>query len=85
MVIDLPRSQFFIGRISMASRDDVAKELVDSANQISNMPKEELAQLAAKLVESGLDVEKLQRLAKLALKASSGASKVHIDGQAYHY
>jgi hypothetical protein len=49
-------------------------ELIKAAEAISNLRKEELAVLSRRLAESDLDVEKLDRLQKLAARASALSS-----------
>jgi hypothetical protein len=49
-------------------------ELIKAAEEISNLSKEELSILSRSLAESDLDVEKLDRLQKLAARASALSS-----------
>lgn len=62
-----------------------AKDLVAITEEISNLSKDELAELAADLGKAGLDLEKLERLAKLARKAGDLLASAISKPVAYHY
>ncbi|MGE3286147.1 MAG: hypothetical protein AB7J32_08595 [Pseudonocardia sp.] len=63
-------------------RDNVQESIANAAEQLSDMSKDDLAAVARGLVESGLDIEKLERLSKLARKASGEALNAPME---YHY
>jgi hypothetical protein len=65
---------------------DVDK-LIEATAAISNLSKEELAILAGQLAESDLDIEKLERLQKLAARASALSSTRFATERvmSYHY
>lgn len=62
-----------------------AKNLAAITEDISNLSKDELAELAADLGKAGLDLEKLERLAKLARKAGDHTVSAASHPVAYHY
>ena len=62
-----------------------AKDLAAITEEISNLSKDELAELAADLGKAGLDLEKLERLAKLARKAGDQIASAASHPVAYHY
>ena len=67
------------------SRESIAHGLVHHVNRISELSKDQLADVAAELASSGPDLEKLERLAKLARKASSRLVVAGDGSAAYHY
>lgn len=62
-----------------------AKDLAAITEEISNLSKDELAELASDLGKAGLDLEKLERLAKLARKAGEHVVAPSSHPVAYHY
>jgi hypothetical protein len=62
-------------------------KLIEATAAISNLSKEELAILAGQLAESDLDIEKLERLQKLAARASALSSTKFATERvmSYHY
>jgi len=64
-----------------------AEQLTATTQQLSDMSKKDLATLAQALAKSKLDVEKLERLMKLACKANAikQSNTSSICYQGYHY
>jgi hypothetical protein len=66
---------------SYESKSDLAQALASAGQALANLSREDLASVAKELSGS-LDIEKLERLAKLARKAQSDSGG---GSAAYHY